>query len=243
MVKGRVNIKGIDIPRSVDVSIDNITDYNIGKLSTGKNWLQKKGDTSRIIKFTSYSKHSEHKKADTELFESLRVNSENKSLPVIVDDTIRFNGRITKLESSIPVDKDLIEWDWEITEEVDFVASKKEFKTFNYVDPNPPKPPDPPSPPTPPAPSWIHDLLKCTVKYDCKKKKVKCVYYLQDLLRIDNYYIKNRKSGRKYVRDGQWCTWFDEEYRLWQKNKAKVKVTGKYDTDTKNYIKKRYNIK
>ncbi|KZX14323.1 peptidoglycan-binding domain-containing protein [Methanobrevibacter curvatus] len=83
---------------------------------------------------------------------------------------------------------------------------------------------------------YVLELLKCNPVFNCKNRNQKCVSLLQRLLQMDGYYTKFRV-------DSWFCDKTLKELKKWQKNKAKIKVTGKFDNATKNYLKKRFNIK
>lgn len=140
-----------------------------------------------------------------------------------------FKGRVVSLEWEMPVEYQY-KYSWVIREDADFKAVPKTFNTFNYKAPTVTAKKTVTN-----APSYIKALYKCSMKHDCTKKKVSCVIHLQKLLQSDGFY-------RKYKVDGWWCTYTTQEFKKWQKKKAKVKITGKFDKATKAYLKKRFGL-
>lgn len=142
---------------------------------------------------------------------------------------LTFNGKITSLDEELTVGGER-KYTWVVEGSENFKPGIKNFNTFNYKKTTVTSRKNSKTN----APAYIKALYKCTPVKNCKNKS-KCVYYLQKLLRSDGYYLN-------YLHDGIWCTYTQREFEKWQKRKAKISVTGKWDKNCKTYIKKRFNI-
>jgi hypothetical protein len=163
----------------------------------------------------------EHPSRKKEVSSDIQYSNDNYSTS--------FYGRVVSLEWEMPVEYSY-NYSWVIKEDADFKTGTKEFNTFNYKAPTVTT-----KKATSNAPTYVKNLYKCSMGHNCSKKGVACVYHLQKLLQADGYY-------RNYKYDGCWCTYTTQEFKKWQKKKAKVKVTGKWDKASKAYIKKRFKL-
>lgn len=229
----KVVINGLKIEKIIQnlgVDFENTLNYKKAELTSGKSYLKNLGNKSESIKFKSIltpDQYVVYEKA----YNSLVNLTKTKSVPIVIGNK-RFMGVVESVTPSYPVE-DYREYEWVITEQENFVADIKKFNTFNSSSTtakstNKNK-----------TPSYITALLKCTPKKNCKKSKVKCVYHLQDMLRKDKFYLK-------YLRDGLFCIYTEQELKRWQTKKAKLKSkyrTGKWNKQSRDYLKKRYGIK
>jgi hypothetical protein len=243
-----ITLNSFKIMQNTGLKRKNTINYLDGVLTSGKTYHKPLGNSSEEITFESIltldqlDKQVSQNDADnkTQLLAIhkayLNLETITKKNPVdivIIDDISNqkstFKGRVVSLEWDMPVEY-MYKYSWIIREDADFEASTEPFNTFNYKVPTVTA-----SKTGTNAPSYIKELYKCSMKHDCSKYKVKCVYHLQKLLQSDGYYTK-------YKYDGWWCTYTTQEFKKWQKKKAKVKVTGKFDKTTKTYIKKRFKL-
>ena len=238
-----ISINGLKIIQNTGIKRPNTINYIDETLTSGKSFLKPLGDLSEEISFDSILTSEQLDsndliKAHHQAYLNLAEICKKQAVPIIIIDDVsnqnlRFNGRVTHLEWYLSIDGEY-EYSWKIKEDADFKAEIKEFNTFNYKAPvvtqakaNPVAKSN--------APSFVKKLLSCNPAYNCAKYGVGCVYHLQDLLRLDKFYLQ-------YNRDGQHCTYTRKEFKRWQIKKAKVKGTGKLDTATKNYLKKRFKL-
>lgn len=241
-----ISVNGFKIIQNLGLKRRNTINYREGVLSSGKTYHGSLGNLSEEISFESIltlqqldnkvNQNNAEGKAEIKAIHNAYLNlvsiTKKKVVPiVIVDDiskqTLKFNGRVVELDWEMPVEYSY-NYSWLIREDAEFKATIEDFNTFNYKSPSVSSSKNAKTN----LPSWVSLLYKCNMKHDCGKYKVKCVYYLQRLLRTDGYY-------RNYKHDGWWCTYTTQELKKWQKNKAKVKVTGKWDDASKAYLKKR----
>lgn len=256
-----IYINGFNIIQNTGLKRKNSVNYLDGVLTSGKSYLKCLGHESTEISFESIltldqlntnnkTQVSALHKAYLNLVEITKKNAvpitifydlpdptpKNPSQMKKLSSQIQypndkssdsFKGRVVSLEWEMPVEY-VYKYSWVIREDASFKPSPKTFNTFNYK-----KPAVTSKKTINNAPTYIKELYMCNVRHDCNKKKVKCVYYLQKLLQSDGYY-------RQYKYDGWWCTYTTQEFKKWQKKKAKVKVTGKLDSATKSYLKKRF---
>lgn len=227
-------INGIEIWYHDGVNNENTINYLSSELTTGKTYLKPLGDLSKKLKFKSYlpevSKESDSPNISNyhQVYLNLLESCRKQAVPIVIKD-LSFKGRVIELTWDYGIEG-IREYSWTIVEDADFKATPKTFNTFNYKAPTVTAKKTVTN-----APSYIKALYKCSMKHDCTKKKISCVTHLQKLLQSDGFY-------RKYVVDGWWCTYTTQEFKKWQKKKAKVKVTGKFDKTTKAYLKKRFSI-
>ena len=211
--------------------VENESNINMlsGQLTTGKTYYRKDGSLSESIKFENVLT-VEQVKVYHPIYKNLRDKTEKTTVPIVVED-LSFNGVVESLTWDYPV-KGFRTYKWVVSEQGAFKPTTKTFQTFNYkkasVNSNKTSKTT--------ATSTIKYLYKCgTFKHDCDKKGRKCVIALQKLLQHDHYYLK-------YKVDGWWCKYTQREFEKWQKKKAKVRVTGYWDSNCRKYILKRFNI-
>ena len=85
------------------------------------------------------------------------------------------------------------------------------------------------------TPSYIRDLLSCKPVKNESKKGVSCVISLQKMLKSDGKYLK-------YLTDGWFWTFTEQELKAWQRDIAKVKATGTWTKECIDYLKKKHSI-
>lgn len=248
--------QAIELIQNTGVDRNNTQNYISGELTTGKTYHKFMRDSSEVIKFSTiltkkqlYGDVVDYHK----LYLELKKNSKTQSLPVIIlnDDIgliptrvnnmkdydvkkvngLSFNGVITSLTWKDHVNGER-EYSWEIAEQANFTTTIKDFQTFNYkkatVNSNKNSKTK--------AIAVIKYLYKCGVfKADCNKRGRKCVRCLQRLIQSDGYY-------KNYIVDGLWCKYTQQEFKKWQRKKAKIRVSGVWDKNCRAYIKKRFKI-
>jgi len=232
-------INGLKIVQNMGLEAENTINYIKSELTTGKNFYRNIGDKNESFKFKSILTPDQYDTYESAYWNLVEL-SKKQSIAIIIGKK-QFYGIVESLTASFPVE-DYREYDWVVSEQEPFVPIVKEFDTFNYKPANVMVKNVSTTKKT--YPSWINDLLKCNPVKSCNKYKVKCVYLLQDFLRLHKFYLK-------YVRDGQFCIYTEQELKRWQTKhkqtnlgkKLKLKATGKFDTITKKYLKEYYKIK
>lgn len=226
-------IHGVKIIQNKGIDLENVINYKTAKSTTGKTVFKSVGNSSEGIKFKSILVPEQY-----DIYEPIYFNlaelTKSQLVSIIVGSK-SFMGRVESLKPNY----DLLhkrEYDWILTEDDNFVAEEKEFNTFNYS----------PSSVTAKssttkkvnAPLYITSLLNCNPVKNCGKFKVKCVYHLQDMLRYFKRYLN-------YNYDGQFCKYTEQELLKWQIYDAKLAkkdCTGKWNTPSKNFLKKKLGI-
>jgi len=199
------------------------------------------GDKSIEISFDIYTELGTEYNNKMKLIDSLLSKNKTDSSTisfVAIDDessnTIRKNIKILDFHTEFNVEESTATLSFTLVEIKPFTPSTVKFNTFNYKPATTTTKKTSTKTNNSKTNSKYSALLNCKETFiNCNKTGVACVKLIQTLLKSDGYYLN-------YKIDGWGCTYTDQEYRKWQKKKAKVKVTGKLDKATKTYLKKRF---
>jgi hypothetical protein len=230
-----VYLENLLISDNLGLNISNNVNYEYKIANDGSALLNNySGDLARHFSFKIFSIMGDEFNTKNDLFEKLLELNKKGSLSfVCLDDnskSIRCNVNIIKYSLAEDIDEDSVVFDVELIEVKPEDNTVVSFNTFNY------------KPATVSAPAVSTNnvlatqkaLVACNISFGCSIKNNTCVKYLQTLLSADGFY--------KGSKDGSPCTSTFNAFKQWQQKKAKIKVTGKFDATTKNYLKKRWKI-
>nr|WP_302577944.1 hypothetical protein [Methanobrevibacter arboriphilus] len=226
------------IDDNLGLSVGNKVNYKYKIANDGSAILNNyDGDVAREFQFNIYSDMGKEYNIKNSLIEKLLTLNKTKQLSFVCIDSINNTNNISCKVNILEVDKefdsekDTVEFSFQLIEVKPEDNTVVKFNTFNY------KPSNVKSKSSKKieTPSYIKKLVNCNITMGCNIKNSTCVKYLQTLLKIDGFYTN-------YKKDGNPCTYTQREFEKWQKKKAKVKATGKFDTATKNYLRVRFGL-
>lgn len=228
------------IDDNLGLSVSNQVNYKYEIANDGSAILNNyNGDIAREFSFSIYSEMGNEYNDKKNLINNLLVLNKKQMLDFValdlMDNTknIRCKINILSVEEDFEVEHDSVNIKFNLIEVKPANNTVVKFNTFNY------KPATVKTSKTATkakVPTAYKKLAKCNISFNCNIKNNTCVKYLQTLLKSDGFY-------KAYKTDGQPCTFTLKEFKKWQQKKAKVKVTSKFDTATKNYLKKRFGVK
>ena len=208
------------------------------QLNDGLSYWQHNANKSRRVTCTHIFTDEEADEGIVANIDSLINHMKTNALPLIVynADGEGGNGKIiaSMIAKVVDYDRDLgidglIHLDFDFAEHKEPKSSITTFDTFNKKTTTKPKTTTAVKAP----PSYIKDLYTCKPVKAKDKFKIPCVTSLQKMLQSDGKYLK-------YIVDGQFWIYTEQELKAWQKDVAKVKATGTWTSDCVAYLKKKY---
>lgn len=209
------------------------------QMNDGKSYVMNNGTKSKHITCTHIFTDEQLNNGLINQLDLLFHHMKTNALPIVVyiDDGFggdgeiveSFIGKINKYEKKYGING-ANNVDLGFIEHVEVKNQTATFNTFNKTTTTT----NSKSAGAPLYPSYMADLMKCT-PVKANKKGVSCVYSLQKMLKYYKKYLN-------YNLDGLFWTHTEQELKAWQKDIAKVKVTGKWDSASKQWLDKQWKI-
>lgn len=238
---GFIVFDGMNINYIMDeINVERDQDFNtspyIGQIGSTTNHISTSG---RIISFKSLCKRDERSphgrghRINDYIYLSKKFNKKPKVLTSSSKSKLKGNYIITNFNYSEDTAGNYI-IEWEFTEVIKFNVTRKTFRVWgkSVSSANKQKKTTTKNSGANNLSSNVKFLLKTCPVMAQGHKGAKCVKSLQKFLQSKGYYAK-------YKVDGIYAKYTAQEVKKLQK-KFKLKATGKWDKNTRNYFQKKY---